>query len=86
MRTVQLLIAGCLLLAGFYLIAKRFTDAAPASGIALLGLFLVLWLGLTLANMYFGVTRAGYTLLEELPIFLLLFGLPAVAALVLKWR
>jgi len=36
--------------------------------------------------MWVGVAKAGYSASEELPIFLLLFGTPAVAALVLKWK
>ncbi len=48
--------------------------------------FLALWLVATAANLYVGVTRAGYSFLEELPIFLLLFGGPAIAALLLRWR
>jgi hypothetical protein len=49
-------------------------------------LFVVLWFVATAANMYIGVTRAGYSFMEELPIFLLLFGVPAIAALMLRSR
>jgi hypothetical protein len=34
----------------------------------------------------FLVSKAGYSVTEELPILLLLFGVPAAAALVLKWK
>jgi hypothetical protein len=33
-----------------------------------------------------GVAKAGYTLTEELPIFLFIFGAPTIAAIFLKWR
>lgn len=31
--------------------------------------FIVVWLGLTALNMWIGVTQAGYSVAEELPIF-----------------
>jgi hypothetical protein len=37
-------------------------------------------------NRWSGVSRAGYTVAEELPIFALIFGLPAVLAVVVKWK
>jgi hypothetical protein len=36
--------------------------------------------------MWVGVTKPGYSVAEELPIFLLIFGVPALVAVVLKWR
>jgi hypothetical protein len=36
--------------------------------------------------MWVGVARAGYSVAEELPIFLLIFGVPAAAAILIKWR
>jgi hypothetical protein len=36
--------------------------------------------------MWVGVARAGYSVAEELPIFLLIFGVPAALAILLKWR
>lgn len=51
-----------------------------------IGTFLLLWLALTGFNMWVGVFKAGYSVAEELPVLLLLFGVPAVAAVVLKWK
>jgi len=48
--------------------------------------FIALWFVATAVNMYIGVTRAGYSFMEELPIFLLLFGVPALAAVLLRAR
>ena len=45
-----------------------------------------LWLIIAGVNMWIGVAKAGYSVAEELPIFLLIFGLPAAAALVIKWK
>jgi hypothetical protein len=37
-------------------------------------------------HVWVGVAKAGYSASEELPIFLLLFGVPAAVALVLEWK
>jgi hypothetical protein len=49
-------------------------------------LFIALWLVIAGANMWVGVARAGYSVAEELPIFALIFGIPAAVAIVLKWK
>jgi hypothetical protein len=49
-------------------------------------MFGALWLGISGANLWVGVAKAGYSLNEELPIFLLIFGVPTVVAIVSKWR
>ncbi|MEK7728854.1 MAG: hypothetical protein AAB354_10605, partial [candidate division KSB1 bacterium] len=38
------------------------------------------------ANMWVGVARAGYSVQEELPIFLLIFLVPAAVALLVRWK
>jgi hypothetical protein len=38
------------------------------------------------ANLWVGVSKAGYTVTEELPIFLLIFLLPAAVAVVIRWK
>ncbi len=48
--------------------------------------FIAAWFLATATNMYIGVTRAGYSFMEELPIFLLLFGVPAAVAVVLRFK
>jgi hypothetical protein len=48
--------------------------------------FILIWLGATLFNMWVGVTRAGYSVSEEFPIFLLVFAIPVVVALVIWWK
>jgi hypothetical protein len=44
------------------------------------------WLAATGFNMWVGVSRAGYSVGEEMPIFLLLFAVPAIAAILLRWK
>ena len=40
-------------------------------------LFPALWLVIAAANMWVGVAKAGYSVAAELPIFALIFGVPA---------
>jgi hypothetical protein len=47
--------------------------------------FLPLWLVGAGINMYMGVEQAGYSVAEEIPMFLLVFAVPAVAALIVWW-
>jgi hypothetical protein len=48
--------------------------------------FLPLWLIGAGINLYLGVKTAGYTVREEMPIFLLVFAIPAVVALLAWWK
>jgi hypothetical protein len=48
--------------------------------------FVIFWFMVAVTNMWVGVTQAGYAASEELPIFVLIFGLPASIALVVVWR
>jgi hypothetical protein len=86
MRTLLFLIAGLLLAASFLLLARLFApqyaDAARVATIA----FVATWLIVAGVNMWLGVSRAGYGVTEELPIFLLIFAVPAAAAILVKWR
>lgn len=77
--------AGGFVLLGLFLLLGRFWD--PDRGI--LGVaakaFIPVWLALTLVNVWIGVQHAGYTVLQELPVFAISFGVPAaVAALIMK--
>jgi hypothetical protein len=36
--------------------------------------------------MYVGVKRAGYSVAEEAPVFLVVFAIPAAAALLAWWK
>jgi hypothetical protein len=86
MRTLLFLLGGFLLLAAFLLLTKlfsaNFADATRWATIA----YIALWFIIAAANMWIGVAKAGYSVAEELPIFLLIFGLPAAGAILIKWR
>ncbi len=58
------------------------SNAAVATGALV---FLPLWLIGAAINLWYGVSKAGYSVREELPIFLVIFVIPAVAALIVWW-
>lgn len=86
MRTGLFLAAGFLFLGGFVILGKLFSSHYPDAVRSAVILFVVLWSVTAGANMWVGVAKAGYSVAEELPIFLLIFGVPAIAAILFKWR
>jgi hypothetical protein len=86
MRTPMFLLVGVLLLASVMLLGKLFSSNYPGATYAATWTFVALWLVISTANLWVGVAKAGYTLNEELPIFLLIFAVPTLVAIFLKWR
>jgi len=86
MRTALFLLAGFLLLAAFVVLARLFSGHYPSATTWATYGFVAIWLLVTAANMWVGVNKAGYSAAEELPILLLLFGVPALVAIVVKWK
>jgi hypothetical protein len=84
MRTAIIIAIGFILLA-VCVLAPRLAGR-PEWSIMGAKLFIALWLAAALVNMWIGVSRAGYSVAEELPIFLLIFGLPAAAAGFAWWK
>jgi hypothetical protein len=84
MRTAIILAIGFVGLA--ICLAVGWFSGGPPRLRAAAWIFIALWFVATAANMYIGVTRAGYSFMEELPIFLLLFAVPAIAAVLLRAR
>jgi len=85
-RTALFLVAGLLLLGAALLLGKLFSSQYPGATFVATVAYVALWFIVAGANMWVGVARAGYSVTEELPIFLLIFGVPAAAAILLKWR
>ncbi len=79
MHTIIMVTAGIVLFGVFMVIAR---SVDRLSGSTALKAFLLVWLVISLANLSVGVFRAGYTVLEELPILLVVFGIPAAVALI----
>jgi hypothetical protein len=63
-----------------------FSSNYPGATYAATWIFVGLWLAVSGVNMWVGVAKAGYTVSEEFPIFLLIFAVPAIVAIFLKWR
>lgn len=80
-------IAGGLVLLGLFLLAGRLLGAgAPVAGMATAARwFIPVWLIGAAINMWVGVARAGYSVAEETPIFVLVFAVPAAVALLVAW-
>ena len=86
MRTAFILLAGFVLWGVCLGVAKLSGNARPSAMTIATAAFVILWFCIAAWNMWMGVTRAGYSFGEELPVFLLIFLVPAVVALVVKWR
>ena len=87
MHTLKVIAGGFILLAVCLLIGRLVGGQAPVSGVVgAAKLFIPLWLLVAGVNLWIGVTRAGYTVAEEAPIFLVVFVVPAAVALLLVWR
>jgi hypothetical protein len=86
MRTGLFLLSGFLLLAASIILGRLFSANYPGGTTLATVLFVVIWFAVALANMWIGVARAGYSVAEELPIFALIFGVPAAVAIFVRWR
>ena len=80
-----IIIVGGVLLFGIFALVARFAGGTQTIPMAA-KIFIPVWLVATLINMWIGVARAGYSVAEELPIFLLIFAVPAAVAAFTWWK
>ena len=85
MHTVKVIGIGFALLVVCLVVARMTGNTSQAMSRAAL-IFVGLWLIGAGINMYIGVSRAGYSVADEAPIFLVVFGVPAAVALFVWWR
>jgi hypothetical protein len=85
MHVLLVVVGGFLLLGVFVLFGRLWSTGSSQLPTALLA-FIGTWLLVSVANLWVGVSRAGYTVREELPILLLVFAVPALVAGVIFWR
>lgn len=85
MHMLLVIIGGAVLLGVFALFGKLWGGdvAGIASGAKI---FVPVWLVVASTNMWVGVTKAGYSVAQELPILLVVFAVPAALAAVLAWQ
>jgi len=85
MHTLMVLAGGFVLL-GICLLTGKFAGGSSAAMAKAALVFLPLWLMGAGLNMWIGVAKAGYSVKDELPIFLVIFAVPAGVALVVWWK
>ena len=86
MRTAIIIIGGFVLL-GIFLLAARWLGGGNAKTMVLAAqAFIPAWVALAGINMWIGVSQAGYSVGEELPILLLIVAPPAAAAAFAWWK
>jgi hypothetical protein len=85
MHTVLVILAGFALLGLCLLLARAPGGLGRARRAKAALIFIPLWLVGAAINLWVGVSQAGYTVTEELPILLVVFAIPAAVA-VLLWR
>ena len=84
MHTLKIVLGGFVLL-GICLGIARWLGGAGSAPLAA-KCFLGLWLVVTIGNLWVGVSQAGYSVKEELPVAVVVFGVPAIAACVAWWK
>ena len=85
MRTAIIIAVGFVLWTACLGVAKLLASSNTSSMITATVAFVVIWFTAA-ANMWIGVSQAGYSFREELPIFLLIFSLPSAVAIFVKWK
>ena len=84
MHTIIVTAGGLVLLVLFLLLARFWSPDRGILSVAAKA-FIPVWLSITIVNLWIGIRYAGYTVLQELPIMAITFGIPAVvAALVIQ--
>ncbi len=85
MHMLLVIVGGAVLLGVFLLFGKLWGGdlAGMAAGARL---FVPAWLAVAMVNMWVGVARAGYTVVQELPILFVVFAVPATLATLVAWQ
>ena len=81
MHTLKVIAVGFALLAACLLVGRSVGGLALGAKI-----FLPLWLVGAAINMWIGVSKAGYSIADEAPVFALVFAVPATVAALVWWR
>ena len=85
MHMIMVVGGGIVLLLVFLLFGRLWGATSFSYSVAATS-FLPVWLALVVANLWVGVLHAGYGIREELPILILNFAVPAIAAFAAAWH
>lgn len=85
MHMLMVIAGGVVLLGVFLLFGQLWGGTTPALATAA-KVFLPVWLAMSIANLWVGVNKAGYTVTQELPILAVVFTVPAIAAVIAIWQ
>ena len=85
MHMAMVIGGGVLLLAVFALFGRLWGHDAASVALAAKW-FIPVWAAVALVNMWVGVTKAGYTVTQELPILVVVLAIPVVLALLVAWQ
>ena len=83
---MAMVIGGGLVLLGLFLLFGKLWGSASSDLAVAAKAFIPVWLVIALVNMWVGVTKAGYSVREEMPILLVIFAVPALLAGAAIWR
>jgi hypothetical protein len=87
LHTVKVIGVGFVLLALCLVVGRTMGGAGQPALLARSALvFIALWFVGAGINMWMGVSKAGYSVKEEIPFFFIVFLIPAAVALVFWWR
>ena len=81
MRTVVIIVIGLVLLAVRLLVASSVAKGRAETVRTAVWAFSAVWFVAAAINLWIGVSQAGYSFLEELPIFLVISSIPAALAM-----
>lgn len=81
-----MILAGLAVLALFLLTGRVWAMRVPGATRRAALWFIPVWLVAALVNMGVGVIEAGYSVSDELPFLLIVFGVPAAVAAYAWWR
>lgn len=82
MHTLIVIVIGFAMLA-ITVFASHWGGASVAAAALV---FIPVWFLLALLNLWIGVSKAAYSVVEEIPVLLVVFAIPAVAAALISWR
>jgi hypothetical protein len=86
MHTVKVIGAGIALLGVFLLAGRLLGRGEPGALATAAKAFIPVWFLAAAINMWMGVSRAGYSVHDELPFLFVNFAVPAAIAAIVLWR